>query len=100
MKVIFHTNIDAYNEKRCFPEHFDIAPRKGDFIQVKPDFDSYYRGLKLPNRLEVVNVTWKEHCTGDAFGHDFGHYETIAYCELWYNQTDLEMAKMAGGKPL
>jgi hypothetical protein len=98
MKVIFKTNIDAYNEKRCFPENLDTTPRKGDFIEVKPQFTSYYRDLKLPIRLEVVDVIWKEHEVGNAGGCVL--YETYAFCELWYNSLDLELANSVRAKPL
>ena len=95
MKVVFTTNIDAYNEKRCFPEHITEVPRKGDKVLILPKYESYYRNLKLPIRLEVVDVSWAEREVVEM-----REFESIAFVELWYNQTDLEMAKMAGGKPL
>ena len=110
MVVVFKTNIDAYNEKRCFSEHMSAVPRKGDKILVLPQYESYYRNLKLPTRLEVVDISWSEREVGSASSASYSvissasysveKFETIAFVELWYNQTDLEMAKMAGGKPL
>jgi hypothetical protein len=94
MKVVFTTNIDAYNEKRCVPEHFETVPRKGDFIEVKPDFISYYREQKLPIRLEIVSVT----IIVFSFFHSYP--ETIVICELWYNKLDKELADFAGAKTL
>ena len=87
MKVIFTTNIDAYNEKRCFPDDFtpEMIPRKGDMVQVRAGFASYYQDKKLPVRLEVTRVTWSE---------------TTVVCELWYNETDKKSADLAGAKTL
>ena len=103
MKVVFHTNIDAYNERiRPFPEHISEVPRKGDMIRVKPDFESYFRNLKLPTRLEVVNIEWKEEESGSVISNNtrYTDYETIVYCELWYNKLDKELADFAGAKTL
>ena len=103
MKVIFKTNIDAYNEKRCFPEHFDAVPRKGECVEVLPQFESYYRDLKLPIRLEVVSITWKERNIGGGGSIDVGYYpqyETYAEVELWYNKTDYELYTISGHKLL
>ena len=102
MKVIFKTNIDVYNEKRCFPEHLDAVPRKGEYVEVLPEFHSYYSDLKLPRRLEVVDITWKERQNGSGGSIDIGYsnyYETYAEVELWYRAIDLEISKISGGKP-
>lgn len=87
MKIVFTTNIDAYNEKNCFPHDFPLTmiPRNGDMVEVKGDLHSYYRGLKLPIRLEVTRVTWTE---------------TMVICELWYNEADKKASDIAGGKTL
>lgn len=86
MKVIFTTNIDAYNEKLyCFPLHFEIPPRKGDMVQVQETLIGYFEALKLPTRLEVTRVIWEQH---------------RVICELWYNETDKKMADMAGAQTL
>jgi len=102
MKVIFKTNIDVYNEKRCFPEHLDAVPRKGEYVEVLPEFHSYYSDLKLPRRLEVTQITWKERNIGYGGSVDVGSYsayETYTEVELWYSATDLEISKLTGGKP-
>lgn len=85
MKVAFTTNIDAYSKKDCFPSTFETVPRKGEMVQVKSTFISYYRNQKLPVRLEVTQVTW---------------LENMVVCELWYNKTDKELADLAGARTL
>ena len=95
MKVIFKTNIDAYSDKHYFPEHFTAVPRKGEMVEVKNEYIKLFTSKKLPSRLEVVSVTWKER--NPFNGHS---YETYVEVELWYNETDLKFAKLAGGKPL
>ena len=84
MKVIFRTNIDAY-QTNCFPANFDTPPRKGDKVRVVESFIKYYQGHKLPLRLEVVDVNWTE---GGVV------------CELWYNKQDQEIAHNNGAKTL
>lgn len=97
--VVFRTNIDAYNEKHCFPTHFSEVPRKGDFVEVLSDFHSYFRMKKLPIRLEVVSVNWREQEPVDRESN-FSRSTTIATCELWYNVTDKQLAEMSGAKTL
>lgn len=92
MKVIFRTNIDAYNERDCFPKHFEFAPRKGEMVEVTPSFTSYYRDRKLPFRLEVTRVTWLQSTDQPS--------KQVAICELWYNETDKRASDIAGGKTL
>jgi hypothetical protein len=94
MKVVFRTNIDAYNEKRCFPDHLDAVPRKGEYVEVLPEYIGYYRDKHLPTRLEVVSITWKERNMGASI------YETYAEVELWYNQLDYDRYTTAGHKLL
>lgn len=77
MRIIFKTNLDRY-QVNCFPENLQQVPRKGDLVLVKESFFSYFSEKKLPLRLEVVSVTWLD---GGAI------------CELWYNETDLKIAK-------
>lgn len=91
MRIHFKTNIDRYNEKGCdivFPNLNDerglIVPRKGEQISVRDTFVSYYRNLRLPTTLEVVNVTYTENL----------NHNIIVVCELWFRNHDLEMAKM------
>ena len=93
MKVLFKTNIDAYNEKRCFSENFDAVPRVGDKVQVLVQFVSYFQERKLPTRLEVVDVTWKE----ISNNWDGVNPEACAIVELWY---DLKISKLAGANTL
>lgn len=84
MKVTFRTNIDHY-KTNCFPDNFDIPPRKGETVLVVKVFADYYAKQKLPLRLEVVDVTWTE----DG-----------VVCELWYKKNDVEAAKLSGVKLL
>lgn len=82
MKVYFRTNLDKYNGS-MFPElSSHEVPRKGDFIELKDIYIRHFQSQKLPTRLEVVSVTWKE---------------DYVECELWYNKTDVELYKMSGG---
>lgn len=90
MKVVFRTNIDAYQRSGLWPLNLTQVPRKGDMVQIKPDYIAHFRGLKLPIKLEVTTVTWREPYEG----------EDMAEVELWYNSTDLEIAKVAGANPL
>jgi len=82
MKVIFKTNIDHY-KTNCFPMNLEIPPRIGEKILVTEVFVDYYAKQKLPLTLNVVDVIWT----------DKG-----VLCELWYNQTDVELAKNSGAK--
>ena len=90
MKVVFRTNIDAYSNGDFFPENFTQVPRKGDMVQVKPDYVAHLKSLKLPICLEVVQITWKEPMEG----------EELTIVELWYNETDLKIARNNGAHPL
>lgn len=84
--VRFRTNLDQYTgEDFADSFGFDIVPRTGDFIEVRRDRILKFESKRLPTRLEVVSVTW--HLS------DSGRPE--ATVELWYNKTDLELAKMA-----
>ena len=84
--VRFWTNLDQYTgEDFADSFGFDIVPRKGDFIEVRRGRITKFRNLKLPTRLEVVSVTWRLSSSGTP----------EATVELWYNQTDLELAKLA-----
>ena len=93
MKVVFRTNIDAYNND-WFPRDFEIPPQKGHMVSVRPSIKAHLEARKLPARLEVVNVTWGE---DTQFTN---HSSTIVICELWYNETDLKFAQAAGARPL
>lgn len=83
MKIIFHTNLDHY-KTNCFPENLTHKPFIGEKIQVVSVFKSFYENKKLPTRLEVVDVT---------------HTEQGVVCELYYNEQDLHISKIAGGNP-
>lgn len=85
MKVIFHTNIDAYNGKNCFPENLEMPPRIGEFVRVNVEFIDHFQNQKLPARLEVKSVTWMDYAVS---------------CELWYNETDKKLADAAGARTL
>jgi len=85
MKIIFTTNIDAYKNKSCFPSHLEFVPRIGEKVSTILDWTDIFKKKKLPTRLEVVDVT---------------HTLTGVIVELWYNKQDLEIATLAGGKPL
>lgn len=77
--IKFSTAVDAY-QKQCWPRLSEV-PRIGDTVEVTADFKSYFSSKRLPTSMRVVNVTWKE--------------DNIVLCELWYDKTDLEIAKMS-----
>lgn len=83
MKVLFRTNIDAY-QMATWPV-IGQAPRVGEMVEITPHTITDFRSKKLPIRLQVVSVTWKFDCVE---------------CELWYNSTDKQLAEMAGAKTL
>jgi len=85
MKVIFTTNIDAYNGRNCFPSNFETPPRAGELVSVIDSMIDYFQQQKLPTTLEVTRVTWKEYCV---------------VCDLWYNKTQKELTELAGAKTL
>ena len=85
MKIVFTTNIDAYKNKSCFPSNLAFVPRVGEKVSVILDWFDIFKKKNLPTRLEVVDVTYTLK-------------EVIV--ELWYNKQDLEIATLAGGKPL
>ncbi len=62
-----------------------MTPRIGEKILVTEVFVNYYAKQKLPLTLNVVDVIWT----------DKG-----VLCELWYNQQDVEFAKLLGVKLL
>lgn len=86
MNVEFRTNLDQYQGYNVFGtgHNWENVPRKGDFVNISRDYIVKYTNLKLPIRLEVVSVTWEETPMG-----------SVAIVELWYNKTDLELAKQA-----
>jgi hypothetical protein len=86
VKIEFRTNLDQYQGYNVFGtgEMWENVPQKGDFVNVSKYYIGKYVGLKLPRRLEVTSVTWEETSMG-----------VVATCELWYNKTDLELAKIA-----
>lgn len=86
MKVILHTNIDAYKSVN-WPEFTDHVPRKGEIIELRTA-PKYGFDRKYPPRLEVVQVRYQEDI----------HGETCAYVELWYNETDFKL--YGGGEKL
>lgn len=80
MKIFFNTNLDHY-KTNCFPENLQFVPRVGEKVMVTNVFFEWFKNKQLPIRLEVVNVT---------------HTEQGVICELWYNESDLKIAKQAG----
>lgn len=86
MKVVFSTNLDQYQGRyfgRLMYQNSRIIPRVGEFVEVIPDYKQHLASMKLPTRLEVVRVTYQE------------EEDLIVRVELWYNKTDLELAKLA-----
>jgi hypothetical protein len=82
MEIKFTTNLDNYLGS-YFPKNLVHVPRMGEKVMVTGVYVSYLTGKKLPIRLEVVNVTHAEHGV---------------LCELWYNETDLKIATLAGAQ--
>ena len=80
MKVTFFTNIDHY-KTNCFPENITIPPRIGETVLVKVVFAMYYSQIKLPTRLEIIDVIWTDQGV---------------ICELWYKKIDIKAAKVSG----
>ena len=83
MKIVFTTNIDAYGRVK-FPE-ISFVPRAGELVHVKKDWENYCDSEKIPNRLEVVRVSYKE------------DYVEV---ELWFNSTDYKIYTESGHKLL
>ncbi len=75
--IICSTNLDNYSAS-MFPS-LQYIPRKGEFVEVLDVYKEHLRNKSLPRRLEVVNVTYME---------------KIVQVELWYNQQDIEIAKI------
>lgn len=86
IKVIFSTNLDQYSRQMFQSSNtpWEFVPRVGDFVEVKTEYVATLRDKKLPIRLEVTSVSLREYV-----------HDTIATVELWYNKTDLELAKLA-----
>ncbi len=89
MKVIFHTNIDAYRGVK-WPEFTDHVPRKGEIIELEyqPKTGS---GHKCPPRLEVAAVRYCQ-------DPNVNNGKTYARVELWFNETDFKL--YGGGEKL
>lgn len=77
MKVIFKTNLDNYRTN-CFPDNLTIPPRIGENVMVTKVFFAYFTNKNLPVKLKVVDVTWTD---------------KVVFCELWYSEIDIKMAK-------
>ena len=84
MKILFHTNIDAYMGN-VFPTDFTHVPRIGEKVRVKSEVMNVFQSKKLPTRLEVVDVE---------------HSDVGIFCELWYNDLDRRVAEASGAKTL
>lgn len=84
MKIVFKTNLDNYSKMNCFSTNLTFVPRKGEYVQVTKDYIGHYISKRLPMKLEVVSVTYNED-------------EVI--CDLWYNNTDLELMKSCDINP-
>ena len=84
MRVLFKTNIDNY-QTNCFPENLPFVPRIGEKVMVTNVFVQWFKNKKLPIRLEVFDVIYSDQGV---------------VCELWYNKTDLKIAKQAGANVL
>lgn len=80
MKIICKTNIDNYKTiQSCFPENLQFVPRIGENVMVKESYIKHFESKRLPTKLIVVGVTYKE------------DYVII---DLHYSKTDIEMAKV------
>ena len=95
-KIVFHTNVDEY-QRNCWPAHMEVIPRKGETIYVNDEMKDYYRGKKLPIRMEVVDVCYseKEDKTPLNFVVGFkNEYYTLVEVELWFKKVDHEFMKL------
>ncbi len=71
-QIIFKTNIDAYQRVIWFYQlHF--IPRKGEYVYVPADYQTYCESHHIPNRLEVTSVSY---------------YMNKVEIELWFSQDD------------
>jgi hypothetical protein len=84
--IVFHTNIDAYKS-------FDLSmlpncvPRKGEHVEMPK---VYHHGLavrKLPHRLQVIDVTYKENFVEVEL-----HFDSLDV-ELWRDADKLSMCE-------
>lgn len=84
MNILFRTNIDLYKSV-SWPVLTGVAPRKGEFIHVHPGSVEYCNSKKIPDRLEVVAVSY---------------HSNMIVVELWYNETDYRLYTNSGHKLL
>lgn len=77
MKISFHTNLDWYRGVQ-WPE-LTFVPRKGELVQVHSKSMEFCSYNKIPDTLEVVNVT-------------YGEYVSV---ELWYKKVDTDRAALS-----
>jgi hypothetical protein len=87
MDIIYHTNIDRYKTmfSRIYGTPSCTIPRKGEHVEVEK---VYHHGLatrKLPIRLQVVDVTYKE-----SYVEVELHFDPLDV-ELWKDADRLSM---------
>lgn len=84
MEIVYHTNIDRY-KSMDFSRLPECVPRKGEHVEVAK---VYHHGLairKLPIRLQVVDVTYKENYVEVEL-----HFDPLDV-ELWKDADRLSM---------
>lgn len=81
MAIILKTNIEHYQQEDLFP-NLTVIPRIGETIEVREAYKEMFEKEKLPTRLEIVGVTYKE--------------GNVVECQLVYNYYDKKKAKLAG----
>lgn len=86
MRVLFKTNIDAYQGGKFYESHTQV-PIIGHRIEVTKMWKSHFKEKKFPIELEVVAVTWSD----DEYG-------SLVICELHYSAIAIKMAQVSGIK--
>jgi hypothetical protein len=74
-QITFKTNLDAYQRVNWNYQMFYV-PRKGEYVYLPVDYQSYCEAHHIPNRLEVTSVNY---------------YMDRIEIELWFSKNDHEM---------
>ena len=95
--IVLKTNLDNYDGSK-FPDFNLIGyiPRKGEYIEVLPVAQDYYRTKNLPIGLEVVDVKYSE---TKPIGN-WDQPKLIISIELWYRDSEYQLFTQSGHKLL
>ena len=83
MDICLHTNIDSYSAI-VWPI-LNYVPRIGEHVEIPSVFHQTFAKRKLPYRLQVVDVTYKE---------------KIVLIEMWFDPTDVKLWQDADTRPM